>query len=143
MCKRTAACRKISHALGHAAQRAKKRGIEFSLTAWNIPKIPEFCPVLLIRLKVSDGDIHPASPSLDRIDPRGGYTPDNIRWVSFKANTIKSNASAAELLLVAVDSLTLEGLMDRDMPDAILKIQEAAKASLESEAGKRNVVAET
>lgn len=46
------------------------------------------------------GKLRDNAPSLDRIDPRGGYTKDNVIIVSFKANRIKSNASVSEILMV-------------------------------------------
>lgn len=35
--------------------------------------------------------------SLDRIDPRYGYTPDNIQWVHKRVNLMKHNMTEAEL----------------------------------------------
>jgi hypothetical protein len=37
------------------------------------------------------------SQSIDRLDPDGGYTKDNILVVSQKANRIKSDASVEDL----------------------------------------------
>ena len=34
------------------------------------------------------GRFHPYAPSLDRIDPKRGYTPDNVRLVVFAINTM-------------------------------------------------------
>jgi hypothetical protein len=67
--------------------RARKRGIEFDLLLEDIV-IPTVCPVLGTPL---------TSPSLDRFDPRRGYTADNVRVISMRANTIKNDASAEEL----------------------------------------------
>lgn len=39
----------------------------------------------------------PDSPSLDRIKPELGYVKGNIRVISFKANSIKNDASIEEL----------------------------------------------
>ena len=66
--------------------------------------IPEFCPVFTdVRLefggsKNSDPQID--SPSLDRFDPSLGYTPDNCKIISAKANRLKNNATIEELLAV-------------------------------------------
>ena len=40
-------------------------------------------------------------PSLDQLEPRGGYTRQNTRVISKRANEVKGNATALELFLVA------------------------------------------
>lgn len=37
------------------------------------------------------------TPSIDRFDNSRGYTPDNIRVISLRANIIKSDATADEV----------------------------------------------
>lgn len=54
------------------------------------------CPILNVEMEWSSKG-HDISPSLDRIDPKKGYTKDNVMWMSRKANTMKSNASIDEL----------------------------------------------
>jgi len=77
-----------------ARKRALALGIPFSITPDDI-KIPSKCPVLGIDLlAVGPRDNR---PSVDRIIPNRGYTPDNICVISFRANRIKSDASASEL----------------------------------------------
>lgn len=39
----------------------------------------------------------PNNPSIDRLDPSIGYIPGNICVISYKANTMKNNASYTEL----------------------------------------------
>jgi hypothetical protein len=34
------------------------------------------------------GRFHPYAPSIDRINPKRGYTPDNVRLVVFAINTM-------------------------------------------------------
>ena len=41
------------------------------------------------------------SPSLDRIDSTKGYVPGNVWVISNKANRMKSNAAAEELIIFA------------------------------------------
>jgi hypothetical protein len=83
--------------VGGARARAKKFNLEFSLTKEDI-FVPETCPLLGIPLFIADGkkNAKPNSPSLDRIDPSKGYTPDNVWVISHKANTMKSNATFEE-----------------------------------------------
>lgn len=84
---------------------AKKTGVKFALVyenvVWNT-----ICPVLGIELNYTRNSglgrhPHPNSPSFDRIDPKKGYTPDNVIIVSHLANTIKSNATVDQLERVA------------------------------------------
>lgn len=39
-------------------------------------------------------------PSLDRINPDRGYVPGNVQVISFRANTLKNNATREELAKV-------------------------------------------
>jgi hypothetical protein len=79
-----------------AKARAKKRNTSFTITKEDII-IPEFCPVLGIPLFKIGKKVGPNSPSLDCIIPELGYVPGNIVVMSFKANTMKSNASFEEI----------------------------------------------
>ena len=79
-----------------AKRRAAAKGIEFSLVEGDI-RVPTHCPVLGIPLFVGEGHMCPNSPTLDRIDPTRGYTPDNVAVISFRANAIKHNATAEEV----------------------------------------------
>lgn len=88
--------------LDEARKRARKKGLEFNLTKDDIV-VPTHCPVLGTELKVARGAVSaaPNSPSLDRIDCQQGYVRGNVIVMSFRANTLKSNATAAELQKVA------------------------------------------
>ena len=89
------------HMLKGAQARAKKLGLAFNLTLADIV-VPERCPVLGIVLKSAPHrKINPGSPSLDRIIPSLGYVRGNVRVISHRANSIKQNADAAELIRVA------------------------------------------
>lgn len=77
-------------------QRAKKKGLEFNLTKEDII-IPEICPVLGIRLQVGNKKgIEPNAPSVDRIDNSKGYVKGNIKIISWRANSLKKDASIEE-----------------------------------------------
>lgn len=80
-----------------ARKRAIARGLPFTITPEDI-RIPSECPVLGITL-TWDGP-RDTRPSLDRVKPEAGYTPENIQVISFRANRIKSDATAAELRAV-------------------------------------------
>jgi hypothetical protein len=85
-----------------ARQRANLKGYEFSITLDDVV-IPEYCPVLGIKLEGSVGHGRKnlnqleASPSLDRIDNTRGYVPGNVCVISLRANNLKKDATLAEL----------------------------------------------
>lgn len=83
-----------------AKHRANKKGLPFDLELQDIV-IPEYCPVLNIKLEFFHVSQNRTSPSLDRINSNLGYTKDNIQVISWLANTMKTNASKEELLLFA------------------------------------------
>lgn len=76
-----------------ARARAKKRGLEFSITLEDV-KIPDVCPVFKTPFTSGARDY---SPSIDRVDNDRGYTADNIMIISTKANRSKSNLTPEEL----------------------------------------------
>lgn len=83
--------------LAAAKARADRHGLPFDITEADLA-IPAQCPVLGIPLgKGPEGRAHAGSPSVDRIIPERGYVRDNVRVISFRANTIKNDASLAEL----------------------------------------------
>ncbi len=82
---------------------AKARGVKFNLTLEDI-KIPKRCPVLGIPLRIFAGILkhHPDDAvSFDRVNPKRGYVKGNVRAISWRANRIKSNATARELRAIA------------------------------------------
>lgn len=76
--------------------RAKDRGLAHTITTADI-HIPDVCPVLGIPLFKGGGKISDNSPSLDRVNQLGGYTPDNVRVISYRANRAKSNLTLDEV----------------------------------------------
>lgn len=48
-----------------------------------------------------EGVRNDASPSLDKIIPSLGYVPGNVLVISWRANRIKCDATANELMLIA------------------------------------------
>lgn len=79
-----------------AKRRAKTIGVAFALTLEDIV-VPDVCPVLGIPLCRGGGVHHAGSPTLDRMEPKGGYTPENVRVISYRANAIKSDATVQDL----------------------------------------------
>ncbi len=85
-----------------ARNRAKKRGILFTLTVEDIV-IPEVCPVLGVKLTRNLGSHGgtPTSASIDRIVPERGYVQGNIQVISLLANNMKSSANPEQLVMFA------------------------------------------
>jgi hypothetical protein len=79
-----------------ARTRAKREGLDFNLTLEDII-VPERCPVFGFPLVVGQRGSLRTSPSLDRIDNSKGYIRGNIVVISFRANTIKNDATLDEL----------------------------------------------
>lgn len=84
------------HVLRTARFRAKKLGLPFDLTPDDI-HIPERCPVFGSLLQRGNNAQKNDSPSLDRIEAGKGYVKGNVEVVSWRANTLKRDASIAEL----------------------------------------------
>ena len=75
---------------------AANRGIPFSLK-FDDMYWPEFCPVLGIELNYyRKGKMTENSPSFDRVDNTLGYTPENTRIISMRANRLKSDGTEEE-----------------------------------------------
>lgn len=87
--------------------RSKKNGIFFDLLLDEVPAVPEKCPVLGISIEKSRIKNSENSPTIDRIIPAAGYTKNNVRIISHRANALKSNATINELSLIYADSLNL------------------------------------
>jgi len=88
-----------------ARQRATRKGLEFSLSVKDIPYAPEFCPIFpWIRLERNKVRSSPNSPALDRIDNLKGYTKSNVRIISCRANSLKSNSEDKELVALGNDA---------------------------------------
>ena len=73
----------LSYCLRMLRQSAKRRNLSFTLT---LETFAEFCARTGYLEKRGR---KPDSLTVDRIDRRGGYTPDNIRVLTFAENSIQ------------------------------------------------------
>jgi hypothetical protein len=83
--------------LAHAKRRAKENGKAFSITE-NDFEIPKICPVLGIPLYRGHKVMCRNSPTLDEVIVGRGYVEGNIQVISYRANAMKQDADAKELL---------------------------------------------
>jgi hypothetical protein len=79
-----------------AKQRANQKNINFNLDVDDII-IPEYCPILNLKLIKNHKGWAPDAPTLDRIIPEKGYVKGNVKVISGKANVMKNNATLKEL----------------------------------------------
>ena len=80
--------------------RAKRKGIEFTITAADLAMPPE-CPCCGNKLQARTGPRKPGptpnSPSIDRVDNSRGYVPGNVAIICWRCNELKRNATPEEL----------------------------------------------
>lgn len=84
---------------GRAKARAKKRGLAYDDKCPDLD-LPDVCPVLgivLVYPNALKNKRSPNSPSLDRLENPLGYVAVNLRVISFRANTLKNDATVDEL----------------------------------------------
>jgi hypothetical protein len=86
-----------------ARQRSRKEGRAFDLSLSDII-IPDVCPVfgILLDKQLSIGPRKDTSPSLDRFDSSKGYTKDNVRVISWRANWLKGKMTVTEARQIAL-----------------------------------------
>lgn len=93
----------------NARARARRDGREFTLKLSDIV-IPSHCPILGLPLvSNSGGRFCDNSPSIDRINSKMGYIKENIIVISYRANSIKRDATVEELEALASFYRRLEG----------------------------------
>lgn len=84
----------------HTRSSAKARGLEHSIEIDDIV-LPEICPILKKPLNYGEFEHNKNMvPSLDRIDSTKGYIKGNVQVISWRANSLKNNATDEELALL-------------------------------------------
>jgi len=87
---------RITRTCSQAKIRAKKQNVPFNLTRQDLidmfPK-DNLCPVLKVPFVWGSKTEKDFSPSLDRMIPKLGYVKNNVKFISYKANRIKSDAT--------------------------------------------------
>ena len=95
-----------------AKYRARRKDREFNITIADVEAVmTDFCSILNIPIKryliTPNGtgsakySIKADSKTLDRIDPSKGYEPDNIRVISWRANSLLKDMTLDELKAIS------------------------------------------
>ncbi len=74
--------------------------MEFSICLDDLLPLPAVCPVLGVPINYGGTGARgfiDNSPSIDRMDSKRGYVPDNVQVICWRANRLKSDASVEEL----------------------------------------------
>lgn len=108
---------KVAAKFSYMLRNNKQKGIRTKLFIFDVPVIPSRCPVfswiefVSTPRKRGEGTygLRSISPSIDRIDSNRGYIKGNIRWISTRANQLKSNATVQELSALLLDCKAIRG----------------------------------
>jgi hypothetical protein len=76
---------------------ARKRNLAFTITEQDISPLPFYCPVLGTPLNYMAGRGDENSASIDRMDSSQGYIAGNVYVISYRANSLKRDATAEEV----------------------------------------------
>lgn len=80
-----------------ARARAKRKRVPFTLSHCHVPQLTagRVCPIthlpFVLGVAREGSRPHPLAPSIDRIKAHLGYTPENVRLVSWWANSARNN----------------------------------------------------
>lgn len=83
-----------SQLIKDSKKRAKERNLEHNITIETLV-LPVKCPIFKTPFRIGSEYTY----SLDRINNTKGYTVDNVKVISKKANQVKSNMSYSEIVL--------------------------------------------
>lgn len=87
----------------------KRSGTLFALdAAWADATYTGFCS--LTGLPFEKGG--PRTASIDRIDPKAGYVPNNCRWVLLAINMLKGEGSDADMFEIAQALIDIRKLIE-------------------------------
>lgn len=95
--------------LARLRTKSKKFNIPFDLDLADLA-IPAVCPVFGTSFETSKRGSR-LMPSVDRLRPALGYVKGNVRIISHRANSIKSDATSAQELRQVAAYMEQEGLL--------------------------------
>lgn len=96
--------------MASARKRAVKQSVPFTISDDWIRSQMEFqqckCAITGLRFRVDRKNHAPFAPSVDRIDHKAGYTPENCRIICYIANCARNQFTDDELLTMACGIVT-------------------------------------
>lgn len=110
--------------------RAKRHGVPCTLTEESLPPIPPTCPCCGITFDPQETN-RQRRPSLDRIFPDKGYTPENVMWLCLRCNRLKSNASPEELVKIALFVTKIQATYSKAVVIEVPQRREEQRATLD------------
>ena len=92
---------RILHTIGERVRNSKNIPMNIGVKyVYNLLKTQTKCPYLEVELEQHNGiNYNPNARSLDRIKPELGYVEGNVRFISLRANQIKSDCTEEQLRL--------------------------------------------
>ncbi|MBU6232196.1 hypothetical protein KGP36_06135 [Patescibacteria group bacterium] len=88
--------------LNTARRRAEINDLPFSIDdKWLSSVWTGRCALTGLEFKTSDNAHGPFSPSIDRVIPELGYTPENCRFILFGLNALKGTGTDADMMIIA------------------------------------------
>jgi hypothetical protein len=81
---------------------AKKKGTLVEIDFSYFQHFPTHCPVLGIQLDYLSRGRADNAPSFDKIDPKKGYVPGNVKIMSWRANRIKNDGYLHEFKMLVI-----------------------------------------
>ena|SRR3990167_5781953 len=99
---RTTAKGAAQYLYSNAKRRAKVSGVAFTITKeWILERVQAGkCEVTGMPFVIANGR-KPWAPSLDKTNPLGGYTPDNVKVVVWMYNTCKWDSTHDDVVAFA------------------------------------------
>lgn len=92
--------------LNTAKKRCNETGLEFSLTKeWAKLKWTGKCELSGVEMFSGIGRQCMRSPTIDRIDAKKGYAPDNCRFVCLALNAMRGDGTDEEMMELLVATL--------------------------------------
>jgi len=110
-----------------AREKAKEHGIEFKIKIEEMPELPEYCPVLGIKINESEVD---RRATLDRIDQELEYVLGNVKVISARASRLRSDGTAEEFQRIINYMRGISNKKNKLLDEEVLEIRRLLKKGM-------------